>query len=235
MAEPSQDVEKGSRRESGALSASTTKQPSDPEESSLPEVDDWTGRLDANYTIEVLEYRSGSSEWQTVPIADIDDPSLLPDSVLIRLFLVEGLAKETITYFSGISKDFFRFHSRNVLPYDRLGFDSDLFFGKWSRRAVQNHEQWHIEDCIAKGRPFNLDMITDPRKVGLNHDRYERANGIHRPYSSLEANAYSGKQYARQAVEECISTSYTKVRNGFIGTLTAFTSDSKTHPSLWLT
>ena len=221
MVESDLDVEKGSRRDSRASSQSdATNQPSIPQGSGLSSSDDWTSRLDADYTIEILDFRRGSTEWQIVPSAEIDDPSLLPEPTLIRLFLVEGLAKETITYFSNIRKDFFFHHSRNVLPYECLGFDHNFFFGKWSRRAFQNPAQWQIEDRIAKGRPFNRDIITDPQNVGLDHDRYERANVIHRPYSSLEANANAPDMpYARQAVEECVSTSYTRVGDGLIGTL----------------
>ncbi|KAL8825399.1 MAG: hypothetical protein Q9191_004446 [Dirinaria sp. TL-2023a] len=224
MAASDPDLESGSRRDNPAPSQSDgTRQapnteksdPSDPSSN-----DDWTSHLDTDYTVEILEFRRGLSEWQVVPKEEIDDPSVLPESVLIRLFLVEGLAKETITYFSNIHEAFFLYHFRNVLPYERLGFDHNFFFGKWSRRALQNLDQWHIEDRIAKSRPFNLDMITDPQNVGVNHDRYERANGVHRPYSSLEANAnIMGDQHLRQAVEECVSTYYTKVQNGLIGVL----------------
>ena len=124
-----------------------------------------------SHDVQVLEFRSGSNQWETVQVTEIEDTSTLPESVLIRLYLIEGLAQKTISFFSGFDKDFFRYRRLNVLPYDRAGFGNDYFFGKWSRRAYQNDEQWDIEKRISKGRPYNLDLITDPKDVGLNHKR----------------------------------------------------------------
>lgn len=228
--QPSEDLERGSRRQSAEVrKPDTTLQGSDTDASGSSAPDDWTSHLKGGDNINVLEFRSGSQQWEDIPITDIEDPWLLSESVLIRLYLVEGLTQKTITYFSGnnergISEDFFRCHYLNVLPYDRLGFNSDFFFGKWSRRVYQNHHQWQIENRIAKGRPYNLDLVTDPRDVRLDHDRYERAMCIDRPYGSLEGNPSLDKKYRRQAIQECISTCYKRVNNSLIGELPLISS-----------
>lgn len=218
--QPSEDLEEGSGGQSAApAELDTTTQPVDTDASGLSPSDDWTSHLDGGHSVEVLEFRLGSRQWEAVPITEITDPLLLVESVLIRLYLVEGLTQETISYFSGIDENFFRYHYLNVLPYDQLVFSRDYFFSKWPRRVYQNRHQWDIEDRIAKGRPYSSDTIIDPREIRLEHDRYERPLGIHRPHSSLEATPNLEKKYIRQALGDCISIFYKKVNNGLIGEL----------------
>lgn len=215
---PDNDLEKGPSTDSAASGEShTSTNTLDTETSRSSVSDDWTTSLDESHDVQVLEFRSGSNQWETVQVTEIEDTSTLPESVLIRLYLIEGLAQKTISFFSGFNKDFFCYHRLNVLPYDRAGFGNDYFFGKWSRRAYQNHEQWDIEKRISKGRPYNLDLITDPKDVGLNHKRYERATSAYRPYSSLEADSNTDKRLMRQAVEDCISSCYKRVDGRLIG------------------
>ena len=151
-------------------------------------------------------------------VSDVEDPSALPESVAVRLFLVEGLAFDTLQYFSNVDRNFFRCHYLNVLPYNRSGLGSNYFFGKWSRRVYQSRQQWDIEDRISKGRPWSLNIITDPKDIGLDHDRYDRPSGIQRPCSSLES-CRTDKQYVRQAIGECISCFYISVDDGLIGNI----------------
>jgi hypothetical protein len=218
--QPSEDLERGSGGQSAApAELDKMTEPLDTDASGLSPSEHWTSHLDEGYNVEVLEFRLGSQQWEAAPFTEIEDPLLLPESVQIRLYLVEGLTQETVSYFSGISKDFFHNHYLNVLPYDRLVFGSECFFGKWPRRVFQNRDQWDIEDRIAKGRPYNLDMIVDPKDIRIDHDRYERPPGIRRPYSSLEATPNLDKEYRRQALEDCISIFYKKVDNGLIGEL----------------
>lgn len=187
---------------------------------------DWTSCLGSNSNnsnIEVLDFCSGSSQWTVVPSAKIENPSKLPESVLIRLFLLEGLTLENISYFNHISDEFFHYHSLNVLPYDLSGVGSNSFFAKWPRRVDQDQHQRDIEDRIAKGRPYSLDLGIDPKEIKVEHDRYEREPGIYRPYSSLEPNTQSKSNTKRecisQAVMECISTNYKRDGAGLIGEL----------------
>ena len=202
----SEDLEKGSTEDNATLE--------EPKTAENIISDDWKNSLDESHDIQVLQFSSGSDRWEVVQATELEDTSTLPDAVLIRLYLVEGLAQKTISYFKDIvEEEFFRNHRLNVLPYDRAGFRKDYFFGKWSRRAYQNHEQWDIEKRIAIGRPYSLDLITDPKDVGLNHERYERAISTYRPYSCLEADSNTGKRkpFMRQAVEDCISTCYKRL------------------------
>lgn len=190
------------------------------ETSDVAPPEDWTNHLDKEFNVEVLEFRAGSSEWETASSIELEAPSALPESVLIRLYLVEGLAPRTPSYFSTITQDLFRHHHLDVLPYDLSGISDDCFFAKWSRRVYQNHTQWEIEDRMSKGRPYNLNSITDPRDVSIEHDRYERAQGIYRPYSSLETDGELEERiYISQAVKECVSTYYRRIGNTLTGAL----------------
>ena len=213
----SDDVEAGSQEQ-----AATSKEPSAPKhtetfDSTSSIIKELTDNLDAQSNIEVLDYRSASSQWEDVLSTEIPDPSLLPESVSIRLFLVEGLTSTTIDYFSNIDRNFFLYHRLNVLPYNLSGFSDDYFFGKWSHRVLQDRCQRDIEERIARNRPWSLDMILDPVAVGLDHDRYERAKGIVRPHNSLESGAEFNQGYARVAVDDCISVCYQEFDRGLIG------------------
>ena len=168
-------------------------------------------------SIEVLQIRSESLQWEATPIAEIGNPSILPESTPIRLFLVEGLAKEIISYFSDFDEDFFRLHHQNVLPYNRAKSDKNCFFAKWSRRVHQDPDAWHIEQKIAQGRPYDLDLVTDPDDIRLDHWRFERVSSVQRPCSYLEADLTATKGLMRQAVQDCISICYKRVDNGLIG------------------
>ncbi|KAL8794829.1 MAG: hypothetical protein Q9195_002657 [Heterodermia aff. obscurata] len=212
----SDDIEVGSQEQPGASKEPSAPRHSETLDSTSATIKELTDSFDAQSNIEVLEIRSASSQWEAVPITDIPDPSSLPSSVSIRLFLVEGLTSETVSYFSCIGQDFFLYHRLNVLPYDLSGFSNDYFFGKWSHRVLQNRRQREIEERIMRNRPWNLDTPLDPEAVGLDHERYERAKGIVRPHNSLESGAEFNDGFARVAVDDCISVCYRKVDAGLI-------------------
>ena len=215
---PTDDVELGPLEQAATSEEASAPTHSENHGSTSSTTKEMNDSLDAQSNIEVLEISSASSQWEVVPVAEIPDPSLLPSSVSIRLFLVEGLTSNTIKYFSNINtRDFFQNHRLNVLPYDLSGFSEDRFFGKWSHRVLQNSRQRDIEERITRKRPWSLNIILDPKAVGLDHDRYERAKGIVRPHSSLESGAEYREGYARVAVDECISVYYQKVDTGLIG------------------
>ena len=179
---------------------------------------DWRKQLDQYSSIRVLERKHGASDWRSFSNKDIRDPFLLPEDVQTRLFLVEGLTSEVVQYFYGIKRDFYRYHCSNVLPYHIWKLDRNSVFGKWSRRVYQTQDQWMIDSKIARGRPYSLDMIVDPKEVDLEHDRYEILQCVPRPCISAEAARARGKEFLRrQALGENISCFFHRTDQGLVG------------------
>ena len=228
--EAGEDLERGPRdKDSTASNSNATDHPPVTEKVEQKDPHDWTSRFAKPPNVEVLEFHTDSNRWHNAPDDTLDNPSRFIAPVLIRLFLVEGLGPGTIEYFSKhfpkMDRGFFQCHALNVLPYNSNTPDQDLFFGKWSRAALQEHDQWHIEDRINKGKPYNRDGITDPKTIGLNHDRYERATDVDRPCSSLEADASDNKEVFRLAIQECVSICYKRIGDSLVGKSLGFSID----------
>ena len=177
---------------------------------------DWKENLDASSHGEVLDICSGVPNWKELDLESNEDLFKLPESVEIRLYLIEGVTEKIISRFSGFDDSFFENHTLNVLPFNWSGFGNNLFFGKWFRRVYQNHEQRFIEERLSSGRPYNSDMLLDPRKLRLDHERYARAPCIPRPFSSLEPNL-KGEDDSRVAIGECASVYFREFGNAKVG------------------
>ena len=177
---------------------------------------DWKKYLDASSSVEVLDISSGVPQWKELDLESNEDLFKPPDSVEVRLYLIEGVTEKIISRFSGFDDSFFENHTLNVLPFNWSGFGDKVFFGKWFRRVYQNHEQRFIEERLSSGRPYNTDMLLDPRKLRLDHERYARAPCIPRPFSSLEPN-FKGEDDSRVAIGECASACFKEFGNAMIG------------------
>lgn len=186
--------------------------PPKPSSRTIPD-EDWIQKLDKAHDIETHQLRKGSREWEEVPPTLVADPFQVPAEVSVRFYLVQGLAKETLDYFSPIGLDFFYGHYSNTLPYGRPISAKTCFWAKWRRRVTQTRLQWEIEDKIAKGRPYNLDQIVDPKDLGLDHVRFEREQQVHRPLSSLEPSA-KPKESMQLAIAECVSGYFHEMDGG---------------------
>ena len=219
------DLERGSDQVEGTLNGASTNEatsnhlPPKPPLTTIPD-EDWIQKLDKTHDIEIRQLRKGSSEWEDVPSKAVAEPFQVPVEVCVRLFLIQGLAKETLEYFSPIGLDFFYGHYSNTLPYGRPMSAKNCFWAKWRRRVVQTRSQWQIEDKIAKGRPYSLDQIVDPKDLGLDHVRFEREQQVHRPLSSLEPSA-KPKETMQLTIAECVSGYFHEMDGGgLIGMLT---------------
>ena len=176
---------------------------------------DWGKQLDHSSSIEILECRNGSSGWQSRSESETKDPFSLPPDVILRVFLVEGLTKDTMNYLPSDNKDFYRYHCSNALPYDRWKWDKNYFFGKWFRRVYQTDRLSNIDFNIDRQRPHNRDMAIDPKELELEHERYDRQKNVLRPVMPLEASrAWPSLQ--RKALGECVSCFYRREAHGLI-------------------
>ena len=176
---------------------------------------DWSKQLDDSSSIEILECKDGSSEWQSRSKSETKDPFSLPKDVTLRVFLIEGLTKDTMDYLLSDNKDFYRYHCSNALPYDRWKWDKNFFFGKWFRRVYQNDRLSNIDFNIDRQRPHNRDMAIDPKELELKHERYKRQKNIPRPVMPLEA-ARAWPSVQRKALGECVSCFYRREAQGLI-------------------
>ena len=176
---------------------------------------DWSKRLDRSSSIEILECKDGSSEWQTRTKSEVEDPFSLPQGVDLRVFLVEGLTAETVNYLPSIDRDFYRYHCSNALPYDRWKWDKSYFFGKWFRRVYQTDRLSNIDFNLDRKRPHNRDMAIDPKELELEHERYTRRKSIPRLVIPLEA-AIAGSSLQRKALGENVSCFYRREHHGLI-------------------
>ena len=177
---------------------------------------DWKKHLDASSPVEVLNISSGVPVFKKLDLESNEDLFKPPESVDIRLFLIEGVTEKVLSKFSGFDNSFFENHIMNVLPFNWSGFGDNLFFGKWFRRVYQNHKQRFIEERLASGRPYNSDRLLDPRKLRLDHERYARVPCIPRPFSYLEPS-FRGEDDSRVAIAECASACFRQVGNATIG------------------
>ena len=174
-----------------------------------PLFEDWTDHLDGNSNIDVLELSSDSLQWESLPLLSVfGDPLIPPKTAGARLYLVEGLTKGVISFFSHVDRDFFHCHCLNALPYGRSRLDSHHFYGKWSRRVRQTPQQWIAEDRINKGRPWDLNIPIDPREVRSDHVRYKMPRSIRRPHGSLEAHVNDDFRRRLHILEKSRRTAY---------------------------
>lgn len=179
---------------------------------------DWTTHLDLRSDIEIVDI-GDSLQWTTPHYDGVRYVTRPPDSAKVRLYLIEGMTRMTRFCCPIPNDDFFYRHYLNVLPHNQSESDDDCIFGKWSRCVYQDQSQRDIEDRIAKGRPYSLDLLVDPLGLGLEHDRYEMDKGIHRPLRSLEPTNTTEQAFTRTAMGECVSICYREVDNQLTGTV----------------
>jgi len=195
--------------------------------------------LDKESDIKIFEYSSGSRLTEGREINRHDFTAELSNPNSVRLFLVEGLSNKNISDFGqhlGVEKKFFHHHFLDCLPHDRLRSAPDgCFFAKWSRRVLQEHAQWSIETKIASGQPYDVDILSDPHHIGLDHNRYHKFPNIHRQYDLLEPQLdfietplLNPKKLLRHAAKECISYCYKPVTNGYMGNIRLVSRNSRT-------
>ena len=89
------------------------------------------------------------------------------------------------------------------------------FFAKWHRYVRQKNRHWEIERRIAAGRPYNLDTVTDPINLRLDHEWYGRIPRVYRPYDPIRRTISGDRE---SAALECISFFWKQVGDGFVGT-----------------
>ena len=200
----------------GDLEEGPTGLPSPSRELGAVGLRDWKTNLEASSHVEILDITSGNPLWTEVSLESIEDPIKVPESVEIRLYLVEGVNKEVLSKFASFDDKLFSHHYLNVLPFHRGGFGDRLFFGKWFRRVYQDPQQRFIEERLATGRPYNSDVAVDPQKLGLDHERYSWATCNRRPFSSLDPDS-KGEDDTKVAIGECASICIRRVDNATIG------------------
>ena len=142
-----------------------------------------------------------------------------PSSVRIRLCLIEDLTDTTIDKYVDspleIPLEFFESHEQDTIRHidTKSSPESFAFFAKWARPATQSSRNSDIEDWISKGRPYNIDINSDPHKVRLNHERYCRRPGTYRPYCHIGATPTD----MIRAATECTSLYWRNVNDNPVG------------------
>jgi hypothetical protein len=185
---------------------------------------------DKKTNVKVFEYQDGSTEWECsdfyFPTPDSAKALEVPPTLRTRLYLVEGLSPELMSQLFAIpltiDKSFFRYHTLNGLPYDPSTTSlpsSSSFFAKWSRCVLQCPKHRAAEHKIAQGRPWDSNLFTDPRDIGLDHERFDKPRSIPRPCDPMEPNPGAEEgQYIRMSLGECVSYHFERVGSADIGT-----------------
>ncbi|KAH0543139.1 hypothetical protein FGG08_002484 [Glutinoglossum americanum] len=165
---------------------------------------------------------------------------LLPEPVQARLYLIEGLSSQTISVLGdlqlGLPADFFGNHCQENLPNARPKPELHrCFFAKWSRTVHQDHEQWEIERKIAAGWPYDVDTLTHPERLLLDHKKYERSPLIFRSYDPLDPQIHSqstppygvgrSEGTIRHAARTCVSFYHDPMKSCFTGMVLATPAD----------
>lgn len=183
-------------------------------------------------SLQIYEYSEdhhGILEWRNTEQTHIVEIMPLSESVKARLYLVEGLTDDVTNIYNtklGVPLQFFEFHKSDIIRGVNTKVDWDIcsFFAKWSRPVWQSDKKWDIESQIANETPYNINTVTDPFKLRLDHERYGRYSSIHRPYGPISDII---EHKLCHAATECISCYW----KGFIGTslAEAFTEEPWTH------
>ncbi|KAI9771082.1 MAG: hypothetical protein M1840_002433 [Geoglossum simile] len=195
--------------------------------------DRWEENLDEGGDVSLSQFEASSDALRWHKVHDVRGQNEPTISTGVHLSLLEGLSKESITYFGkspfDTSKEFFHNHSLDYLPSGQPEPTPNCFFFKWPRRVLQESELWDRETRIRANKPYDSNTSADPEKLGLDHKRFQRHPRIYRPYDTLEPQlnnrtspfpdptSYPG--CVRHAAHECCSFFYKKVDGRFIGVL----------------
>lgn len=119
----------------------------------------------------------------------------LPRSTKARLLLLEGVSDRVKDIYCSsyiqIPHKFFSIHAGSAVP----GVGAEVrpgeggFFAKWLRYVKQEHKHWKIETKIDDGRPYDINTLTDPHELRLDHERYSRQPRAYRPYDPIGKTA----------------------------------------------
>jgi hypothetical protein len=166
------------------------------------------------------ETRPGVYEWNANNSNYLDALEHLSTSKA-QIFLLEGTSPLVTEVFTSsrlqLPLDFFSSHEKNIVPNLGARFEGgdSTFFAKWHRPVTQKNRHWDIEKRIAARRPYNLDTVTDPINLRLDHEWYGRIPGIYRPYDPIRRTISGDRDCAAL---ECISSFWKQVGDGFVGT-----------------
>ncbi|KAF2453590.1 hypothetical protein BDY21DRAFT_424307 [Lineolata rhizophorae] len=220
LIEPSESVQHDLER--GSFQSMTIRPSSPPERqsqtwntSAVPKFGrrgTWLGNVDQDHSVEVFERSDSDNAWKRVssdgrlPM----DPGACSDLGLSRIYLVEGVSIRTPLDFPAVSHRFWELHLQNILESDQAIPDS--FHFKSFRRVYQSKENYDIEEKLRRGKPYDLTITTDPRHVRLNHVRFERPYGPHRPYEPLETiSMLEDDALIRRCLSESISCTFWRI------------------------
>jgi hypothetical protein len=144
----------------------------------------------------------------------------LPSSVKVRLLLVEGSSESVFNIYRSshlsVPQQYFDFHQSNAVPSVRAKFDFQdrSFFAKWSRYIWQSPKRWGIEQRIETGLPYNINTVTDPDTLRLDHERYSKLLPEYRSYDPISKTK---SNYHGHAAQEIISVFWKKLESSWIG------------------
>ncbi|KAH0533952.1 hypothetical protein FGG08_007434 [Glutinoglossum americanum] len=137
--------------------------------------DKWEENLDEAGDVSLRQFEASSDALQWHERDDVRSQNKPNISTGIHLSLLEGLSSERITAFGDlpfqVSKAFFHNHFLDYLPAGRSKPTPNSFFFKWPRRVLQRSERWDRETRIRADKPYDSDTLTDPAKLGLDHQR----------------------------------------------------------------
>ena len=90
------------------------------------------------------------------------------------------------------------------------------FLARWTNPMRQNRRQWHLDQRIQMGKPYDKDTFSDPDSLKVSHQRYSRL-----PLDSRRSYplAVSGRRDGgmKQGVLTCVSFMYQKHGNELKG------------------
>jgi hypothetical protein len=175
----------------------------------------WEDTLDETSNVLFLDYHRDSANWVKATAENMRIIPLSP-SVLARLYLMEGVSADLVLGSTAADKALFRCHVLNTLPYDRP-YAGRYFFAKWSRLVFQDPQTCAVERKMAEGRPYNPDIPTDPKEIGLDHDRYEKPSCIPRPCDPLGSNTGNRTGDRPKSLWECASFHFWQVDTAVVG------------------
>ncbi|KAK3370437.1 hypothetical protein B0H63DRAFT_552454 [Podospora didyma] len=75
------------------------------------------------------------------------------------------------------------------------------FFAKWSRHVTQHKDQWKDEQRIRSGKPYDKDIVGDPKEKHIPHTRFTREPEVCRGYYLIAEAA----DRMHHALKECVS------------------------------
>ena len=180
--------------------------------------------LDIWHNVQVFEL-DALGNWEMVPVQPrlplkVKGMSELEKS---RMYLVEGVSEQTLRDFPEIDGAFWSQHISNVLLHGQGHAGSQDLFAKWTRHVYQTTAQWNIDERIKRGTPWNLDMLTNPRDVGIEHTSYFPLASVPRPRDPLEASSNFHQSKLRKGLTTCVSFRYWQTGLNFVGNTSILT------------